>query len=327
MPTQTDKASVRRLLGMINFLAAHIPNLSTIIAPLRSLLKPDIYFTWGPEQTSAMTEIKQILSTSPVLSYFDPSLRSTIQADASQHGLGACLLQRGKPLVYASRSLLPAEINYAQIEKELLAIVFACHKFHQYIYGFHTKIHSDHKPLESIIQKPLHKASPRLQRMLLKLQKYDLTITYVKGKDLYVADTLSRAYMSSPSQDNDMEDLDFAVHAMIQNLPVSDAKLSQLKTATENDEQLQQLSTVIRSGWPSDISNVPMMLCEYWKVRHNLHTADSLVFMNTHIVVPSSMRTDILKSFIQVTWGLKNPKHESGSVCTGQQCIKPLNMK
>ena len=107
MMSPTDKAGIRRILGMINFLSAHIPNVSTITAPLRSLLKSDILFTWGPEQTNALTKIKEILSTAPVLSYFDPTVTSTIQADASQHGLGACLLQKGKPIAYASRSLSP----------------------------------------------------------------------------------------------------------------------------------------------------------------------------------------------------------------------------
>ena len=284
MTTPTDKAARYQQIIRYDklFIAPHIPNMSTITAPLRSLLKSDVHFSWGPE-AAAMTKVKQMLSTVPVLSYFDPSTRSTIQADASQHGLGACLLQRGKPIAYTytSRTLLPAECNYAQIEKELLAIVFACQKFHQYIYGFHTIIQSDHKPLESIMQKSLHKASPRLQRMLLKLQKYDLTVTYVKGKDLHVADTLSRAYLTTP-EDNDTEDLDFAVHAMIQNLPVSDAKLSQLQIATDKDEQLQVLSKIIRNRWPTDISNVPMTLREYWKVRHHLHLGANLIFMNNH---------------------------------------------
>ena len=143
------------------------------------MLKSNTLFTWGPEQEKILATIKQILSTAPVLSYFDPTATNTIQADASQLGLGACLLQRGKPVAYASRSLIPGECNY---EEELLAIVFACQKFHQYIYGIETKVQSDHKPLESIVHKPLHKVSPRLQRMLLKLQNYDLTIKYVKGK-------------------------------------------------------------------------------------------------------------------------------------------------
>ena len=181
---------------MINFLAAHIPNMSSITAPLRSLLKSDILFIWGPEHQAALAKVKEVLSSAPVLHYFDPTVVSTIQADASQSGLEACLLQKGKAIAYASRSLSPSECNYAQIEKELLAIVFACNKFHQYIYGFPTKIQSDHKPLESTMLKPLHKVSPRLQRMRLKLQKYDLAVQYTKGKELYIADTLSRAYLT-----------------------------------------------------------------------------------------------------------------------------------
>ena len=115
-----------------------------------------------------------MLSAAPVLDYFDPSQTSSIQADDSQHGVGACLLQQGKPVAYASRSLSPSECNYAQIEKELLAIVFACEKFHQFIYGFTTKVQSDYKPLETIFTTPLCSVPPRLQRMLLRLQKYDV---------------------------------------------------------------------------------------------------------------------------------------------------------
>ena len=77
-----------------------------------------------------------------------------IQADASQYRLGAVLLQEGRLVVYASRSLTQTEQNYAQIEKELYAIVFACEKFNQYIYGKHVHVQSVHKPLESILKKP-----------------------------------------------------------------------------------------------------------------------------------------------------------------------------
>jgi len=117
---------------------------------------------WGPEQQATMTRVKEILSSAAVLHYFDPSAVSTIQADASQSGLGDRLLQKGKPIAFASRSLSPAEANYAQIEKELLAVVFACSKFHQYIYGFPSKVQSDHKPLEAIMLKPLYKVSSQL---------------------------------------------------------------------------------------------------------------------------------------------------------------------
>ena len=138
--------------------------------------------------------------------------------------------------------------------------MFACQKFHQYIYGFPTKVQSDHKPLESIVQKPLYKVSPRLQRMLLKLQNYDLSIKYVKGKDLHVADALSHAYLTNPDDCTQSKDLEFAIHVMIENLPVSKEKKSQLQTATTHDHQLQQLLSLMRTGWPPDISSVPISL-------------------------------------------------------------------
>ena len=314
MPMPTDKAGVRRLLGMINFLAAHIPDMSTITAPVRDLLKSDVLFQWGPEQVKALEKIKEILSTAPVLSYYDPSARSTIQCDASQYGLGACLLQKGKPVAYASRSLLPAECNYAQIEKELLAIVFATQKFHQYIYGFQTNVQTDHKPLESIVQKSLHKVPPRLQRMLLKLQKYELSVNYVKGKDLHIADTLSRAQLSDSSTDeSESEELELPVHTMIQNLPVSDVKKIQLQNATENDEQMQQLSRMIKTGWPANIVNVPRILHDYWKIKHNLHIADRLIFMKDRLVIPSSMRSEILKCIHKGHMGIEKCKFRARS--------------
>ena len=113
MPGPTDKATLRRLLGMVNFLSSHIPNLATITAPLRALLKLDTHFLWTHEHNSAFEKLKALLSDSPILQYFDPTVRSVIQADASQHGLRACLLQRGQPIAYASRRLSDTECNYA----------------------------------------------------------------------------------------------------------------------------------------------------------------------------------------------------------------------
>ena len=210
-------------------------------------------------------------------------------------------------------SLNPAECNYAQIEKELLAIVFACQKFHQYIYGFETKVQSDHKPLESIVHKPLYKVSPRLQRMLLKLQNYDLSIRYVKGKDLHIADTLSRAYLTNLDDSTQSKDLEFAIHAMIENLPVSEEKRSQLQVATATDHQLQQLLALMISGWPEDVSSVPISLREYWKIRHNLCCAENLIFMNNRIVIPSTMRQEILKCI--------HEGHRGKEKCKARVCV------
>ena len=131
--------------------------MASITTPLRNLVKTDVHFEWDHSAANVLSQLKNILPTEPLLQFFNPSISSVIQADASQHGLGACLLQQGKPIAYASRSLSMSEHNYAQIEKDLLAIVFSFTKFHQHIYGFHPKVQTDHKPLEVIFKKPFIK--------------------------------------------------------------------------------------------------------------------------------------------------------------------------
>jgi hypothetical protein len=126
---------------------------------------------------------------SACLLQYDITKPVTIQCDASQTDLGAALLQDGHPIAYSSRALTTTERNYAQIEKELLAIVYACEKFDQYIFGkSDVVVESDHNPLETIFRKPIHSAPKRLQRMRLRLQSYDIRVEYKKGTMMYLAD-------------------------------------------------------------------------------------------------------------------------------------------
>ncbi len=114
-------------------------------------------------------------------------IRIRVSLDTSKDGLGAVILQKKDakwmPVAYASWSLTPAKRNYAQIEKELLGVVFACERFYCYVYGRKFVAETDHKPLISISQKPLSAASPRLQQLLLRLQKFDLELVYAQGKN------------------------------------------------------------------------------------------------------------------------------------------------
>ena len=167
MPMPEDKKAVQRLLGMINYVGKFIPNLAEITKPLRELLKKEIDWHWNKSHEEAVNKIKELLISRSCLAFFDPSKAIQIQVDASKSGIGAVLMQNGKPVSYASRSLTNAQKNYAIIEKELLAVLFGCERFHQYVYGSEVTIISDHKPLESIMKKPLSKAPARLQQMLL----------------------------------------------------------------------------------------------------------------------------------------------------------------
>ena len=166
MPPPQDKKGVERLLGTLNYVAKFIPDLSTLTQSIREILKKNTQFIWEWEQQEAFKRVTERLSVAPVLAFYDVRKTSTISCDASQTGLGAVLQQDRKPVAYASHSMTCAETRYAQIEKELLAVVFSLEKFHQYIYGTHVNIESDHKPLEIITRKQLCQAPPRLQRAL-----------------------------------------------------------------------------------------------------------------------------------------------------------------
>ena len=131
-------------------------------APLRELLKIDAVFDWQPAQEEAFIKLKEQCCSQPVLKYFDVKKPVEIQCDASQHGLGAVLIQDGQPIAYSLRSLTDVEGRYAQIEKEMLSIVHACKKFHPYIFGKEVTVYNYHKPLEQILKKPLLAAPMQL---------------------------------------------------------------------------------------------------------------------------------------------------------------------
>ncbi|XP_052751506.1 uncharacterized protein K02A2.6-like [Galleria mellonella] len=194
MQIPKDKKDLERFLGAVNYLSKFIPNYSEIAIPLTSLLKKNNYWRWEDSEQSAFDQLKECVCGAGVLALYNPTQPVRLSVDASQNALGAVLMQGGRPVEYASRTLTDAQTRYAQVEKEMLAIVFGCERFHQYIYGQKGVIvESDHKPLEGIFKKPLASVPARLQRMLLRLQCYDLTVTYVPGKYMFIADMLSRA--------------------------------------------------------------------------------------------------------------------------------------
>ena len=198
MPQPKDRKGVQRILGLVNYLQRFSPRLAEASAPLRALLKRENLFIYEENvHGRAPEQIKQIITRDPVFKYYNVNEEVVVQVDASHHGLGACLMQNEQPVAYASRSLTDTERNYAQIEKEMLAIVYGLNKFERYTLGKEVTVESDHKPLEAILKKELTRAPKRLQRMMLSLQKYQFQVVYKKGQEMYLADTLSRAHEES----------------------------------------------------------------------------------------------------------------------------------
>ena len=291
MPRPEKRDDILRLNGMVNYLSRFLPNLSDVMKPLRDLTHKDAVWCWDDLQEKAWNDVKNLIVSAPVLAYYKPSEVLEIQCDSSQSGLGAALMQNGHPIAYASRALTETESRYAQIEKEMIAIVFSVEKFNDYTFGRRTIVHTDHKPLESIVKKPLHRAPKRLQGMMIRLQKYDLEVRYERGNKMFLADTLSRAYLPSCTQ----VESEFETINMMNYLPISEARLLQIQRETEKDESLQALKAVIQQGWPEHKSALPPVVSPYFNMRDEMSVQDGLIFKGERVVVPKAARGELLR--------------------------------
>ncbi|KAJ8886646.1 hypothetical protein PR048_012858 [Dryococelus australis] len=200
---------------------------------------------WTQQHTIAFEHLKTLLTTTPVLQYYDPHDTVTRSVDTSQKGLGALLSQSQGPVAYASKSLSPAQQNYTQIEKELLAFVYGCERFHQYIYGRKVFVESDHNPLEAILSKPLDRCPLRLQRMRIKLQNYDSTLRYVPGKELVISDALSRP--SGPDTEFELQEQEIAAQQGLQH---------SLQSHGNPEKKLQAQECVFWPGMSKEIQDI-----------------------------------------------------------------------
>ena len=302
MDAPTNVSELRSFLGMVNQLGRFLPNLAEKDKVLRDLLSKKNHWYWGTKQQAAFDQLKIELSSTPVLTLYNPNSALKISADASSFGLGAVLLQKSdtvwSPVAYASRSMSPTEQRYAQVEKEALASTWACERFSCFILGRPFELETDHKPLVSLLGgKALDDLPPRIQRFRMRLMRYDYVVNHVPGKSLWTADTLSRAPLKATRAHTDtslLEDTNIYVDSVISNIPVGGDYLSSLREHLKADNTCSALMKYCTDGWP-DKSLLQGELRKYWPDRAVLTVHDGLLLRGTRLVIPSALRGDVLQ--------------------------------
>ena len=303
MPDPVDKKGVQRFLGMIGYVHKFIPNLSDIAKPLRTILGKDIAWHWQAEQIESFNKLKKCLKVAPVLRFYDVNKPITVQVDACKTGLGAVLLQEGQPIAMASKALDSVQSGYAVIEKELLAICFGCVKFHNYIFGKNITIQTDHKPLVSIMVKPLYTLSARMQRMRMRLQNYHIDVRYVKGTHLLFADALSRAHSTKCAPHNL-----FNSDISVTTVDISANILNDIREETSRDENMLELRKLITEGWPNKTQNIPARLQQYHKHKDAMTIQEGLITKDNKIIIPEKLQHHILQNIHETHLGLTKSK-------------------
>ena len=264
-----DKETMRSFLGMINYLNRYSALSAHLAAPLSSLTHQAA--DYKPEKTHMenFQRLKMEISKTEALPYFNTSAETTLQTDASKKGLGACLIQNGKVVCYASRSLTKTKQNYQNLEREALGTIWGMEKFHYFLYGKEFTLETDQKPLVSIYKKHMVDISPRVQRLIVRSFPYQpFTAVYKKGRDIPVADALSRV---TPMDPEDNIKLPIIAVNMITKIVLMSTlaqdnfsrKLDRIRKSTSQDDQLTRLSRYINTGFPCEKKNLPRDLQDY----------------------------------------------------------------
>ena len=186
-----------------------------------------------------------------------------------------------RPVEYASRSLLPSEERYAQLEKEALAIVFAVKKFHMYLYAREFTLVTDHRPLVKIFgpkDAVPTLAAARLQRWAIVLSAYNYCIEWRASADNATADMLSRLPLKATPRDVAVEGANDAMVHLVEGLPVT---AKQIQKATELDRVLNRVLQFSQTGWPEH--GISAELTPFWHRRHELTIEQGCEIGRAHV--------------------------------------------
>ena len=296
-PAPTNVSQLRSFLGVVNYYGKFLPDLSTLLAPLYSLLQKDAKWNWSEKQQKAFEEVKTLLTSDRILVHYDPDKELVLACDASPYGVGAVLSHRNadgcdRPIAFASRTLAPAERKYSQLEKEGLAIVFGVKRFHSYLFGRRFTITSDHKPLRYLFKEnsatpPL--ASARIQRWALTLGGYDYTIEYKPGESHSNADFLSRLPLPDALETVPVPQ---EIISLVETLDSSPVTSKQIKQWTHKDPTLAKVSDLLCQG---RLNKHSTGVEPYHQMVNELSVHDGCILRGSRVVVPSVGRNAVLE--------------------------------
>uniref|UniRef100_A0A5S6R3L9 RNA-directed DNA polymerase n=2 Tax=Trichuris muris TaxID=70415 RepID=A0A5S6R3L9_TRIMR len=324
LPRPRNLQELQAFIGKVNYYGKFINNLASLCAPFRPLRKKHAVFKWHSDQEEAFQRLKDELVHVTKLVHFREDYPLILASDASAYGIGAVLMHRypdgsERPIAHASKTLTEQQRGYSQIEREALSIIYAVNKFHQYVYGRHFELVTDHKPLVSIFH-PKRKlpvmTAQRLQRWAITLMAYTFTIRYKPTAEHGNADGLSRLPAGPDFEFDSQVDLCNTIQVNADDgLPM---QAFQLAKATAQDVELNRVYRYMRRGWPEELSSSEEVLRPYCIRRHMLTSDQGVILLDSdcrRVVVPLGARKYVLSRLHEGHWGVVRMKQLARRYC------------
>ena len=235
---------------MTNFNSNFIPNYSDRTSKLRELVTDTAKWNWTDDHEHSFQILKDSLSSSCLIHYFDPKLETELICDASPIGVAATVVQKDtggnrKVVAHGSRALTKTEQKYGQIEREALSILFGCLKFQIYLLGEKFTILTDHLPLIPCFNNPKTQQPYRIERMRMKLQRFDYDVKHIPGKS-NISDYMSRHLNTSSYEPTKQErEIEAHVHFIIQK-SLDCVSIEEMQYDTARDTTLSKIRELLR---------------------------------------------------------------------------------
>ena len=310
-PVPRNVTELQSFLGSVNYLSRFIPGLSQLRKPLQALVKKNSEFVWTTVHGKSFQDLKDMVSEDCLIQFYDPLKPLYIECDASKEGIGCVMLQPDynlapntvdgipsnlRPVAYASKSLSEAEQIYANIERELLGVVFSLETFKHFTSGRQTNMITDHKPLTSLFSKCLVNTSPRLARMMLHISDYDVNVLHQKGSKMYLSDALSHlsSHNTRQGKQSEIKGLNISVHDV--ETGVCETTLDKIHVCSKTDSAVSLVMQYVLDGWPGNANECAKLAQPYFTYREELTIVDGLLVKGSRIVIPTEMRHACLET-------------------------------
>lgn len=299
-PAPKNVKQVQSFLGLCNYYSRFIPNFAQTMSPLYYLLKKDTRFEWTAAQQDSFDTVKQLFNSNDILQHYNPEHQLKLETDASSYGIGAVLLTRANdelpwlPIQFASRTLNDHEINYSNIEREALSIIFGLKKFRNFLLGSKFIICNDQKPLTKLFSnsKPVPTScSARILHWALQLSQYNYILEYSRGQENVHSDFLSRL----PLPDSVTEAEPYEIICTLESLEKDYVTPSVIKTHTDSDPNLIILKQYIRTGCPDRFNN--KTLSKFKSIIPDLTITKGCIMYQNRVFIPEALRTKVLNLF------------------------------